>query len=106
MAEGHTEVDGTMTRPQPTRKQRREADYTVCRTFGHSWDHIGTDVTDRGDDVIGLRCTRCAMLRHDIVDDRTGDLIRRGYTPPAGYRETEKMTRSEWRTRFLRSILK
>lgn len=96
-----------MTKPRPTAAQRREATHTVCRTFGHAWDYITTYSSDVEQlYLVELRCERCTMGRHDLVEKGTGVLVRRKYIAPEGYASTERMTRTEWRNRFLKSILK
>jgi len=52
-----------------------------------------------------LRCTRCAMVRRDEVDPRSGMVWRRSYDPPPGYARTrdEWRPRDDWRLDYLRA---
>ena len=113
MAENHTGADAPMSprKPRPTAAQLRQATFTTCRTLGHAWEYINTTSYDGHVDevVVMLRCDRCSTERDDFVRESDGDRTRTAkYRHPNGYRDSEheKLTRAQWRVRFLTSILK
>lgn len=59
-----------------------------CKTYCHAWDEYNPreDPPTGTFDRITLRCTRCTTTRHDEFD-RNGDMVRRQYGYPDGYRE-------------------
>ena len=103
MAASDNGAPGTMSRPSA--KQLRMAAFTKCRTFGHTWDHVDTWDAE-GALVMKLRCTRCTMERLDHITPYDSQVVRRKYIAPAGYSASqgEKMTRTEWRRRFLKTL--
>ena len=60
--------------------------YLMCRTIGHEWDlftPIGMERPTWGI-RLSLRCDRCSMERHDIVDT-LGEVASRTYVQPENY---------------------
>lgn len=60
--------------------------YLKCRTWGHSWDSfapVGMAAPEYGWRE-SLRCTRCTMERHSIID-RKDTVATRSYYQPEGY---------------------
>lgn len=77
-------------------------DFEACRTLGHSWE---PDEADGNPDLgwrMKLRCTRCAMERHDTIGP-VGALTKRKYRPLAEYRHAQQ-DRSVWRAQFLSKL--
>lgn len=60
--------------------------YYECRHLGHSWDQIPSTERPPWGVYLWLRCTRCTMLRKDIINQFTGELMSRKYDQPIGYR--------------------
>ena len=87
-----------------TTEQYERSQFYRCYTLGHAW----TDYDDTGSVPIdgtslALRCERCGTGRRDVVDQRTGELIRRSYDYPMGYRYgTDRPTRDDFRVMLLR----
>lgn len=52
-----------------------------CRTYGHSWDEFRPMGATREANLT-LRCTRCMTVRYDIIDDATGDVVKRRLRVP------------------------
>lgn len=69
--------------------------YQMCRGLGHAWDIYEPGVGQRKGAPWGqrlsLRCTRCAMERHDTFD-LLGDLSTRKYNQPSGYKLAREET--------------
>jgi hypothetical protein len=78
------------------------AEYTTCYTLLHAWErHASMGAPEWPDctgGVLGLRCVRCGTERYDGLD-QWGEVVRRKYEWPDGYRMTadEKPTRQELR---------
>lgn len=82
--------------------------FVECRTLGHAWDTFiphGMRAPSIGY-RISLRCTRCAGERHELVNRITGQIVpgTRSYSMPDGYALTEKLTRAQWRRRYVRAV--
>lgn len=56
--------------------------YLECRTLRHAWDPTSTKVGY----TLSLLCVRCTTERHDEASQATGELFRRRYIYPKGYR--------------------
>lgn len=72
-------------------------EYVRCRTLGHAWD----DLHDHGYRasfgwLLAFRCTRCTMVRLDVID-ALGRLGSRRYVQPEGYRLESKIPRDDFR---------
>ena len=83
------------------------ADYTRCRTFGHSWFDCDSDwKTDLGMPLT-LRCERCMIERRDTIGFY-GQLVTRRYTYPQDYRYSrgERPSRNDFRLALLALRLK
>lgn len=79
----------------------RQVAFIECKTYGHSWDEYNPRNVpmDKGSfDRLTLRCTRCGSTRHDEFD-RVGEVVRRNYVNPDGYKSAadEKPSRAALR---------
>lgn len=79
-------------------------EYSECRTFGHAWYSYESE-RDKIGYQVKLRCERCTTVRYDTINLR-GGLQTRQYVYPDGYKQSEKMSRDEWRVQFLRKLFK
>lgn len=78
----------------------------LCRGLGHAWDeysNVTSYFTGPGWHFT-VRCIRCATERHDLIDTRTGELDRRKYKYPDGYKEVERTDRADLRLQMRRLI--
>lgn len=79
-----------MTATTAAKSRRRSPEITEaharCRAFGHSWEEIPAARKPEFGVYVWLRCTRCTMERHDIINPFNGDLLSRAYDAPDGYR--------------------
>lgn len=83
--------------------------YRRCRLVAHRWDIVDTNdwTVDpaklRFALPMQLRCDNCDMVRRDLVEKGTGDVISRRYIPPKGYyfARGETPTRAEFRKAWL-----
>jgi hypothetical protein len=86
---------------RPLREQ-----FVECRTIGHAWESfIPFDM--RAPQIgyrLSVRCTRCPTERHDLVNRITGAVVQRQYVYPDGYALAEKLTRAQWRRRFVKTL--
>lgn len=71
-----------------------------CRTFGHAWYEVDGDYQPLFGYLFALRCERCGTTRNDVIDIH-GELGTRNYRHPEGYKESEKITRAEYRVRLI-----
>lgn len=71
--------------------------YCECRTYGHAWFEIDADKASPIGWYLWLKCERCSMIRMDTIDVH-GELSARSYRQPAGYHNSEKITRATYRT--------
>ena len=94
-----------MRNPTVTEKSARHRAYTTCRTLGHAWDVQTEGRDEAGDLVMRIRCDHCSAQRIDIISKNTGDLFSRRYHQPASYKNVEKLSRAEWRLKFLAGVL-
>lgn len=65
-----------------------QEDFDRCRRHNHAWDEVDDaehQEPDAGTTFEHLRCLRCTTWRHDMIDDRTGDLVKRNYDYADGY---------------------
>ena len=72
-------------------KQRKRAselsdDFINCRLTGHWWKLVFTDTNRDGGVDMDYACQRCATTRSDMISPKYGELLKRGYTYPEGYR--------------------
>lgn len=68
------------------RARANRAPFPHCRVLGHAWDEYNPrDGGSRGVQRLTLRCTRCTTTRHDELD-RYGNVERRHYAYPDGYK--------------------
>jgi hypothetical protein len=76
--------------------------YLECKILGHAWDEYNPTVTDgqASFDRLTLRCIRCATTRHDYFD-RVGEIERRNYGYPDGYRDAKDMKPSRAAMRLM-----
>jgi hypothetical protein len=68
--------------------------------LGHSWfDYDDDGEVPMDGTPLALRCDRCGTGRRDIIEDGTGELLRRSYDYPPGYRygSGERPTRNDFR---------
>jgi hypothetical protein len=95
-----------MSADTATRRQQLRDQFVECRTIGHAWDaFIPHDKrAPQFGARVSLRCLRCSMERHDLVNRITGDIVSRSYDAPDGYRLAEKLTRAQWRRRYVREV--
>jgi hypothetical protein len=82
-------------------------EYEKCRTWGHAWEDFiphGKRPPDWGQ-RFSLRCLRCTMERHDVIDS-LGQLSTRHYDPPADYSlaADETPTRAQLRLDLLKHL--
>ena len=79
--------------------------YINCRSFGHSWKP--TEITaDTGWGYgIEVECTVCKMHRLDTINSR-GEVGKRRYMQPDGYRNPDVPERTKYRKELLRRALK
>lgn len=92
--------------------------YSWCRANMHIWkpDIGGIQVIapKRGAQVAVVRynCENCGGFRQDSVVVRSGELVTRMYHYPAGYQMKvgrngdEKPTKSDWRARHFKRLVK
>lgn len=81
------------------RRTRSKQNYLFieCRTYGHAWDEMSYDLPDdvrpvpEHIDVLSLRCGRCTTRRYDWFN-KIGDVVRRRYIYPNGYKRTRDET--------------
>lgn len=71
-------------------------EYVMCRTVGHSWDHIPNTRRPPWGTLLTFRCTRCGTTREDIIDN-LGDLSHRRYVRPSDYKTMTPRKRADWR---------
>lgn len=81
---------------------RRLVSYVECKTYGHSWDEYNPSDGDLDGWAyrLTLRCTRCTTTRHDYLD-KAGELGRRHYSYPDGYRDPKEQKRKRPEMRLL-----
>jgi hypothetical protein len=80
------------------------ADFTRCRTYGHSWvETMDSTWKPEMGVPLTLRCERCTTERRDAISQYTGQLMYRSYAHPEGYRYArgEKPTIEEFRVQLL-----
>lgn len=92
-------------------RHRINEDFTTCRSFGHSWDieldneiidvHSNGEYTITGARFIRIRCVRCLSERIDLWDSQ-GNLQRRRYVYPIGYKYIERQPRGDWRVLLMK----
>lgn len=66
----------------------RSETFIECKTYGHAWfesDAVMDNYPEGTFDALHLFCDRCKSERHDFFD-RVGQLIRRRYWNPDGYK--------------------
>jgi hypothetical protein len=87
---------------------RRVEAFIRCRTLGHSWDPIPVTQRPQFGVAYDLRCEHCLTYRRDIVSPHSGEVLRRWYQYPDGYRATRdlRMIRSEYRVQWLGALPK
>jgi hypothetical protein len=89
------------------------AQYALCRTFGHDWDILEESEFDDSmlqvwKWVFVLRCVRCTMKRIDGIN-AYGEVAQRSYHPPVGYRYSKDdptPSRPEFRVFVAKNVLK
>jgi hypothetical protein len=77
-----------------------QAAHDRCRTFGHAWFEVDADKRSSFGYYLWLRCERCDAVRMDTIDVH-GELGARSYRYPEGYKESEKIAKSDYRLRTL-----
>ena len=87
-----------------------------CRTYSHAWDAVvdPNDALISGwlslpsvEALLSLRCLRCTTECKDIIDTRTGRLVRRKYVYPPGYlgaREVGRLYISDLRVELAKRV--
>ena len=83
--------------------------YRRCRLIQHRWDIVDTNDWQLDPAVLRhalpmqLRCTECDMVRRDLIEKGTGDVVGRRYIKPVGYSlpRYETPTRAEFRKAWL-----
>lgn len=78
----------------------KQAAHDRCRTFGHAWFETDADSTPSFGYYLWLQCERCDTIRMDTINIH-GELGARSYRYPDGYKESEKITRADYRLRVL-----
>lgn len=74
--------------------------YDQCRTFGHAWFEVEGAYKPLFGVLFSLKCERCDTVRNDVYGQR-GEVESRNYVYPEGYRESEKITKAEYRMRLM-----
>lgn len=81
-------------------RSKHRLEFDQCRTFGHAWYEVDGEYAPLFGYLFSLRCERCGTTRNDIINER-GELGSRNYRHPDGYKESEKLTRAEYRVRLI-----
>lgn len=97
----------SIQRKKPKDTLEREdmrSEFLFCRTVLHAWEEsVADDLEKPGDGWrFSLKCMRCETRRHDVISYTTGELVRRTYDYPDGYKLDETVTRSELRLEYHR----
>lgn len=86
------------------RARANRAPFPHCRVLGHAWDdHMPSNTRvdlDGWDSALVLRCTRCTTTRIDWLD-YAGDVGRRRYDYPDGYKEAPELRPSRAAMRLM-----
>lgn len=65
---------------------RLHIDYLKCRSWGHEWEDFRPLQKRSGwGELLSLRCVRCGTERFDTIDSN-GDISKRQYVYPEGYK--------------------
>ena len=85
-----------------------ESAFVRCRTLGHAWSDISGlgpspahRITYLQGQRVMLRCSSCGTCREDVWAKNDGHLIHRNYTYPDSYHLAVKVTRSDFRRKYL-----
>lgn len=79
-------------------------EFLECRTLGHAWlVRPAGDLSPNREygTTVQFQCTRCEMIREDVVNN-FGEVVWRSYTTPPGYRKPWQLRRSQYRTEMVR----
>lgn len=65
-------------------------EYVECGALGHTWDFVGGIGRRKRPPPFGtlvvLRCMRCDMERHDVIQRESRELLSRNYWPPENWK--------------------
>jgi len=75
--------------------------FVRCRTLGHAWDTATPTRKPLFGVLMALQCVSCGMIREDILQPDTGELLGRAYHKPLGYKDVGIHSRAEWRVTFI-----
>jgi hypothetical protein len=90
---------------EAVRLEELRQEYAECRgDLRHAWERIPLsgelESPGKGAYWSMTRCTRCGTERKALVSEHTGEVLKRGYEYPEGYRIDQTVTIAELRVLF------